>query len=52
MRTRYCIKHQLGLCPKMDKVPSLKQPLYLADEDGHRYELRFDCSACEMEIAF
>jgi putative protease len=52
MRTRYCIKHQLGLCHREGKVSPLQEPLYLVDEDGHRYELRFDCAACEMEVSF
>jgi putative protease len=52
MRTRYCIKHQLGLCPRREEAPSLAEPLYLLDEDGHRYELRFDCGACEMDVVF
>jgi collagenase-like PrtC family protease len=58
MRTKYCIKHELGLCPKRGKAPSadgapsLKEPLHLVDEGGHRYELRFDCGACEMDVVF
>jgi collagenase-like PrtC family protease len=52
MHTRYCLKHQLGLCPRENDAPSLKEPLYLVDEDGHRYKLRFDCAACEMEVYY
>jgi putative protease len=52
MRTRYCIKHQMGLCPQEADAPSLKEPLYLVDEKGHRYRLRFDCAACEMGVYF
>ena len=52
MRTKYCIKHQLGLCDGTRKRTDLKDPLYLVDEDGHRYKLRFDCAACEMEVYF
>jgi collagenase-like PrtC family protease len=52
MRTRYCIKHQLGLCPRENDAPPLKEPLYLVDEEGHKYRLRFDCAACEMEVFF
>ncbi|MCP4544458.1 MAG: U32 family peptidase [Chloroflexi bacterium] len=52
MRTRYCIKHQLGYCHREGDVPRLREPLYLVDEDGHEYELRFDCAACEMEVFF
>jgi hypothetical protein len=52
MLTRYCLKHQLGLCPRENNAPALKDPLYLVDEDGHKYRLRFNCAACEMEIYF
>ncbi|MGC9334420.1 MAG: peptidase U32 family protein [Anaerolineae bacterium] len=52
MRTRYCIKHQLGLCQGTPQPSSLREPLYLVDEDGHRYRLRFDCAACEMEVVY
>ncbi|MBN1876110.1 MAG: U32 family peptidase [Anaerolineae bacterium] len=52
MRTRYCLKHQLGLCDGTRRPSHLKEPLYLVDEDGHRYPLHFDCAACEMEVEF
>jgi putative protease len=52
MRTRYCIKHQLGFCHREGNVPRLREPLYLVDEHGHEYELRFDCTDCEMEVFF
>ena len=52
MRTRYCIQHQLGLCDGNRGAGRLRQPLYLVDDDGHRYPLRFDCGACEMEVLY
>jgi putative protease len=52
MRTKYCVRHQLGLCNEQKKSAGLKEPFYLVDEDGHRYKLRFDCSVCEMEVYF
>jgi collagenase-like PrtC family protease len=52
MRTRYCIKHQLGLCPHSGTAERPAEPLYLVDEDGHRYQLAFDCATCEMSIYF
>lgn len=51
MTTRYCIKAQLGICPKVsghsgtDPVP----PLVLADKTGE-YRLEFDCARCEMIV--
>jgi collagenase-like PrtC family protease len=52
MRTRYCIQHLLGLCDHGRRVGKLPEPLYLVDADGHRYGLRFDCAACEMEVIY
>ena len=49
MTTRYCIKRQLGLCPK-DGAKKLPEPLSLVDSDGNTLELRFDCDACRMEV--
>ena len=50
MTTRYCLKHQLDLCPKDNKSMSSVGPLSLIDEEGHKLELRFNCSKCEMEV--
>jgi putative protease len=58
MRTRYCLMHQLGFCDGASRRGHLtrsdapREPLYLVDADGHRYRLRFDCAACEMEVLF
>jgi collagenase-like PrtC family protease len=52
MRTRYCIKQQLGLCPRSGAVEQPAEPLYLVDDDGHRYRLAFDCAACEMSVYY
>lgn len=46
MTTRYCLKHQLGVC----KQAGPPEPLQLVDEEGNRLELRFDCAACEMSV--
>jgi putative protease len=51
MRTRYCVLEQLGLCRK-ENPGAARDPLYLVDEDGHRYRLRFDCAACEMAVFY
>jgi len=48
MRSRYCVRHQLGLCPK--KVPGLKpEPLFLIN-NGRRLRLDFHCLSCEMTV--
>ncbi len=50
MTTKYCIKAQLGICPKMKgKSQQLNEPLTLTDNTGI-YELEFDCARCEMIV--
>ena len=47
MRTKYCVRHELGLCPKDS---SASGPLYLVN-NGKRYRLGFDCARCEMTVS-
>ncbi|MBQ9462344.1 MAG: U32 family peptidase [Bacteroidales bacterium] len=48
MRTRYCIKYELGMCARWQGAkPS--GPLYLIN-NGRRLALGFDCSRCEMTV--
>lgn len=52
MRTKYCIKYELGLCPKLKPLserPDFNEPLYLMN-NGKRLRLLFDCKRCEMAI--
>ncbi len=48
MTTRYCIRHQVNLCPKQGAHRAA--PLYLTDMEGNRLELRFACDRCEMDV--
>ena len=50
MRTKYCIRHELGMCLK--KRPA-QEPgdLYLVN-NGRRYRLDFHCAKCEMTVSF
>ncbi len=50
MTTRYCIRHQLGLCKTPGQCKTPPPPLTLVDEEGHAFELRFDCAACVMRV--
>ncbi len=56
MTTRYCIKEELGWCPRTGAAPEHPEPLYLIDDRGHSYELRFRCSpdedACGMDVVY
>ena len=48
MRTKYCIRHQLGLCPKQGKVKKA-EPLFLKN-GKERLQLIFHCAECEMTV--
>ena len=43
MRTKHCLKYAFNLCKSPKK-------LYLIDEKGKKYKLKFDCKNCEMVI--
>lgn len=45
MTTKHCLKYAFNMC----KSP---QKFYLIDEKGKKYELKFNCDKCEMEIYF
>ena len=61
MRSRYCIKYELGLCPKYHPknaagespkaiaARGFREPLYL-ENNGRRLQLKFDCKNCEMVV--
>ena len=56
MRTRYCIRYELGICPrhhgnKQGARPEAKTnaPLLLAN-NGKFLEVQFDCRNCEMTV--
>lgn len=58
MRTKYCLKYELGLCPnkkresskgQIIKAKEIKYPLYLVN-GKNRLKLSFDCKRCEMII--
>ncbi len=50
LRSRYCIRWELGLCTKRCPAkPGMKEPLYLVNQ-GNRLRLQFDCKHCEMSI--
>ncbi|MCR5326720.1 MAG: U32 family peptidase [Bacteroidales bacterium] len=48
MRTRYCIKYELGLCPRWQGAAPTAS-LFLVN-NGRRLPLHFDCSSCEMVV--
>ena len=44
MRTKHCLKFAFNMCKSPKK-------LFLIDEKGKKYPLKFDCANCEMIIA-
>ena len=48
MRTKYCIRYELGMCPVHHKAGAGK-PLFLLN-NGQRFALHFDCRNCEMTV--
>ena len=49
MRTRYCIRYELGMCPKYHGAKPGKS-LFLLN-NGQRFALGFDCRNCEMTVS-
>ena len=60
LRSRYCIRWELGMCPKCPAkpgttsaakpgMPSQVKPLYLVNQKN-RLPLQFDCARCEMVV--
>lgn len=45
MTTKHCLKYAFDMCKSPKK-------LYLIDEKAKRYDLKFNCDKCEMEIYF
>jgi len=48
--SKYCIKNQLGLCPKQNPVKKYKEPFILKDEFNKDYLIEFVCKDCVMKI--
>ena len=48
MRSRYCIRYELGICPKHHGCKN-SGPLFLLN-NGQRFALEFDCKNCEMIV--
>lgn len=48
MRSRYCIRFELGICPIHHRVKD-SGPLFLIN-NGRRLALQFDCRNCEMVV--
>lgn len=47
MRTKHCLRYSQGIC---SKNLNYTKDLYLKDENGKMYPLKFDCKNCEMVV--
>ena len=51
MQCRHCLRYALGHCVKNGGTkPAWREPLFLALANGSRFQLRFDCKRCVMEV--
>lgn len=50
MISKYCIKNQLGLCPKQTHVKKYSEPFFLKDEFNKEYLVEFNCKDCVMKV--
>ena len=50
MISKYCIKNQLGLCPKQIPTKRYQEPFVLIDEFNKEYLVEFSCKECVMKI--
>lgn len=49
MKTRYCLRRELGACMRSPSARKLPTPLFLHSADI-TFRLDFDCSNCEMHV--
>ena len=49
MRTKYCLRYELGMCPKHHGCKNTGH-LYLLN-NGQKFVLSFDCRNCEMTLS-
>lgn len=50
MISKFCIKNQLGICPKQNPAKKYAEPFVLIDEFNKEYLVEFACKDCVMKI--
>lgn len=53
MRTRYCVRRELGICKKYKKSGNIKQNFrepFMIVSGVNMFQVEFDCAKCEMRI--
>ncbi len=51
MTTKYCLRYELGICPKQGKTNNADD-LILESRERDTYNVKFECSKCGMEIFY
>ncbi|MDD5639776.1 MAG: U32 family peptidase [Candidatus Pacebacteria bacterium] len=52
MTTKHCLRRLIGKCSKLNSIDGIKEPLYLVNDKGYKFLLKFDCKKCQMEIYY
>jgi len=52
LRSRYCLRRELGLCGAALRQAGFEEPLFLTGPEGNTCRLEFDCTACEMKLVW
>jgi len=52
MTCRYCIKYQMGQCPKENAHRINAQEEYFLENNKNLFKVVFDCKKCEMKIVY
>lgn len=52
MTTKHCLRYAFNMCKKDKNTINVDKKLFLVDEKNKKYELKFVCKNCEMEIYF
>ena len=49
MTSSYCLRNELGLCPRTNEEIKVASPLFIND-NTHKYRIEFQCGVCGMKI--
>lgn len=50
MTTKYCLRYEMGQCLKSKNVDEEYKGRLFLENNGKRYELKFDCAKCQMNV--
>ena len=50
MTTKYCLRYEMGQCLKSKNVDEEYKGRLFLENNGKRYELKFNCAKCQMNV--